>query len=469
MAPSGGLVRNYAAGLSLLIRLLDVAVCILAGVLAFLLRFGSYEVSLHVGYPVLIFVGALLVLVIFPLTGLYQSWRAHSLLVPIARALAVWVVVFAAVLALLVLAKQSAYFSRLWLADWFALQSAFLILVRIGMFGGLAWLRQHGYNQRFVVVVGDGAQGQGLVRQAAMSVSAGFVVTAIFNRDSSVVRAEQDWLHPAGSLRQYLTTHTVDEVWIVLPLNDSHLLSKVLAECDGIAASVRYVPELQDLYLLNHGVTEVLGTPMIDLRATPMQGHAFLLKALEDRLLAAFILVLIGPLMLLIACGIKLTSKGPILFRQKRNGWDGREIVVYKFRTMRLHQEDPGCVTQASPDDGRVTRLGAFLRRTSLDELPQFINVLQGRMSIVGPRPHAVEHNDYYRKIIDRYNLRHVVKPGITGWAQVNGLRGITETPDKMQQRVDYDLFYINNWSLLLDLKIILLTVTRGFVNKNAY
>ena len=172
---------------------------------------------------------------------------------------------------------------------------------------------------------------------------------------------------------------------------------------------------------------------------------------------------------LIIAIAIKLTSPGPVIFKQKRHGWDGRPIKVYKFRSMKIHQELDGKVTQAKQNDERITRLGAFLRKTSLDELPQFFNVLQGKMSIVGPRPHAIEHNELYKDQVEKYMLRHMVKPGITGWAQINGLRGETDTLEKMQKRVEYDLYYIENWSVWLDLKIIILSVFKGFINKNAY
>jgi putative colanic acid biosynthesis UDP-glucose lipid carrier transferase len=173
--------------------------------------------------------------------------------------------------------------------------------------------------------------------------------------------------------------------------------------------------------------------------------------------------------MLLIALAIYFTMGGPVLFKQIRNGWNGKLIRIYKFRTMKVHQELNGHVTQAQKDDERVTALGAFLRKTSLDELPQFYNVLQGRMSIVGPRPHVVAHNEYYRQMVPRYMLRHKVKPGITGWAQINGFRGETDTLDKMEKRVELDLYYIERMSLWLDLKIIVLTVVKGFVNRNAY
>ncbi len=208
---------------------------------------------------------------------------------------------------------------------------------------------------------------------------------------------------------------------------------------------------------------------MLDLSSSPMQWFSQVLKWLEDRVLGSMILVLISPLMLAIATGIKLTSQGPIFFRQSRHGWNGEIIQVLKFRTMVIHKENAGQVTQATKGDQRVTPFGCFLRRTSLDELPQFINVVAGSMSIVGPRPHAIAHNEQYKELIPRYMLRHKVKPGITGWAQINGLRGETDTLDKMRMRVEFDMHYIEHWSLWNDLKIILVTVFKGFINPNAY
>lgn len=193
-----------------------------------------------------------------------------------------------------------------------------------------------------------------------------------------------------------------------------------------------------------------------------------LTKAIEDLVLGAIIFLLISPLLVLIAIAIKATSPGPVLFKQKRHGWNGEVINVYKFRSMVVH-ESKGSIEQAKRADVRVTPLGAFLRRTSLDELPQFFNVLQGRMSIVGPRPHAVEHNEYYKELVPRYMLRHKVKPGITGWAQIHGFRGETDTLEKMENRVEYDLYYIEHMSVWLDLKIIVLTLFKGFRHQNAY
>jgi putative colanic acid biosynthesis UDP-glucose lipid carrier transferase len=208
--------------------------------------------------------------------------------------------------------------------------------------------------------------------------------------------------------------------------------------------------------------------PVVGICETPFTGTNELVKRISDIVLASIILVLIAPLLLLIALCVKLSSPGPAIFRQRRNGLDGSEITVYKFRTMRTMDNGP-VVAQATKDDPRITRFGAFLRRTSLDELPQFWNVLQGRMSIVGPRPHAVAHNELYRQLIKAYMVRHKVKPGITGWAQVNGLRGETETIEKMKSRVEYDLQYLRNWSLGLDLQIIVRTLRVILLDRNAY
>ena len=193
-----------------------------------------------------------------------------------------------------------------------------------------------------------------------------------------------------------------------------------------------------------------------------------ILKRIEDIVVSAIILLLISPILLLISISIKVTSKGPIIFKQKRGGINNKEIVVYKFRSMST-QDNGSIVKQATKNDARITPIGNFLRKTSLDELPQFINVIQGRMSVVGPRPHAVTHNIKYAKLVPEYNQRALVKPGITGLAQINGWRGETDTLEKMQKRVDTDLYYINNWNLWLDIKIIFMTIFKGFVNKNAF
>ena len=234
-------------------------------------------------------------------------------------------------------------------------------------------------------------------------------------------------------------------------------------------AEVRFIPDFEGMQLLNHRMSEVAGHLAVDLSVSPLDGVTRIVKRMEDLVLGALISLLILPVCLVIAIGIKATSPGPVLFKQYRTGANGKFFKVYKFRTMYVHQEPEGWVTQACPGDERITPIGAFLRKSSFDELPQFYNVLQGRMSIVGPRPHALAHNEYYKDIVESYMKRHKVKPGITGWAQVNGHRGGTDTIEKMEKRVAHDLWYIDSWSLGLDLKIIFLTIIKGFFNKNAY
>jgi putative colanic acid biosynthesis UDP-glucose lipid carrier transferase len=219
---------------------------------------------------------------------------------------------------------------------------------------------------------------------------------------------------------------------------------------------------------MNAGLSNLGEFPVVSIHETPFNGVDGWIKRLEDIVLSTLILSLISIPMLIIALGVKLSSSGPVFYKQNRYGLRGNRIEVWKFRTMTACEDDAE-VRQVQQSDVRVTPLGAFLRRTSLDELPQFINVLQGRMSIVGPRPHAVIHNEEYRKLISGYMLRHKVRPGITGLAQVNGWRGETDTLDKMEKRIEYDLAYIKNWSLLLDVKIILLTLFKGFSGKNVY
>jgi len=469
MKLGSGVLRRHTTTLSMVLRLLDLLVCIAAGFTAYLLRFGTDNLIPSPNYGALLVIGTLLTAIVFPMAGLYRSWRTQNPLAPAGRALLAWIVVFALLLILLVLGKQAEHFSRLWVAVWFLSGALLLMLLRWLAYGVLKQLRRRGFNRRYVVVVGSGDHARQLLRNIKDSLSSGLEVVAVFNGSEMVEEIEGHRVQPLATLANYLQTQTVDEIWIALPLEQSQKLREVLAQLRDCSANVRYVPDMQDLFLLNNGVTEILNIPMIDLMASPLQGNGWLLKGLEDRLLAALILLLISPLMLLVAVGVKLSSPGSVLYRQIRHGWDGREIVVYKFRTMCLHKEAQGRMTQASPQDVRLTAFGKLLRRTSLDELPQFINVLQGRMSIVGPRPHAIEHNAQYRAIISRYMLRHIVKPGITGWAQINGLRGITDTPDKMRRRVEYDFYYIENWSLWFDLKIIALTLFKGFVDKNAY
>jgi putative colanic acid biosynthesis UDP-glucose lipid carrier transferase len=265
-----------------------------------------------------------------------------------------------------------------------------------------------------------------------------------------------------------LREHHIREAYITFALSSQPRIRQMVAVLRDAAVSIYLVPDVFSVNVIQGRMRNMGGVPVVSLLESPFVGLNGLVKRLTDLVLASLILVLIAPALLLVAIGVKLSSPGPVLFRQRRNGLDGDEIVVYKFRSMRVMENGPQ-VTQATRGDPRVTPFGAFLRRTSLDELPQFINVLQGRMSIVGPRPHAVAHNEQYRPIIRSYMVRHKVKPGITGWAQVNGCRGETDVVEKMAARVHYDLDYLRNWSLGLDLRIIARTVRQMFFDRSAY
>jgi len=275
-------------------------------------------------------------------------------------------------------------------------------------------------------------------------------------------------LGTVDQLADYVKKHHVDIIYITLPMASQPRIVRLLQELQDTTASIYFTPDIFLVDLIQARMDTIGGIPVLAVCETPFYGTNAVVKRLSDIVLGTAILVAISPLLLLIALGVKLSSPGPVLFKQRRYGLDGREVVVYKFRSMKC-MDDGAVVKQATKNDERVTPFGAFLRRTSLDELPQFINVVQGRMSIVGPRPHAVAHNEQYRKLIRSYMIRHKVRPGITGWAQVNGLRGETETVDKMQARIEYDLDYLRHWSLTLDLQIIWRTLFVVWKKQNAY
>ncbi len=291
-----------------------------------------------------------------------------------------------------------------------------------------------------------------------------------FFEDRAPTRLPQVDHYPVlGSLNElsaYLKTHTVHKLYIALPMSSHPRILKLLDDLKDTTASIYFVPDIFVTDLIQGRVSDVNGIPVVSVCDTPFTGMDGFIKRTADVLFSLFVLILISPILIGIAIAVKLTSPGPIIFKQRRYGLDGQQILVYKFRSMTV-TEDGVTVTQATRNDQRITPLGAFLRKTSLDELPQFINVLQGRMSVVGPRPHAVAHNEEYRKLIKGYMVRHKVKPGITGWAQVNGFRGETDTLEKMEQRVHYDLEYLRNWSPRLDMLIVAKTVWLTIVGQD--
>ena len=357
------------------------------------------------------------------------------------------------------------------------MKAAALVALRLQMYLGLRWLRQQGRNTRRVVIAGAGDLGRRLAWNMVDTPWLGLRLSGFFDdrlvgkveiRPGSKHCKSYPILGNLNDMIAYIQENQVYMVYLALPLRAEERLREVVEALRDTTASVYYVPDVFTFSLLTAGFTDLRGIPLISLWETPFFGLNGWVKRIEDLVLASLILLFVSPVMLLVALGVKLSSPGPIIFKQRRYGLDGHEIVIYKFRTMKVC-EDGLQVPQATQNDHRVTAFGGFLRRTSLDELPQFINVLQGTMSIVGPRPHAVAHNEYYRRLIPGYMLRHKVRPGLTGWAQVNGWRGETETIEKMEKRVEYDLDYLRRWSLWFDLKIIWLTIFRGLKDSHAY
>lgn len=269
-------------------------------------------------------------------------------------------------------------------------------------------------------------------------------------------------------LRDLISTHRIRRLYIALPLTEAEQIEGLYIDLLDSSVDVIWTPDLQSLILLNHSVSEIEGLPAIHLNESPLTSYpaAAFSKAVLDRSVALIAIVLLSPILIATAIAVKCSSPGPVLFKQKRHGWNGKIIKVWKFRSMRMHNDQE--VKQATRTDPRITRVGQFIRRTSIDELPQLFNALQGHMSLVGPRPHAVAHNDYYTGKIDAYMARHRIKPGITGLAQISGCRGETETIEKMEKRVELDLAYINNWSLWMDIKILIKTPFTLF-SKNIY
>ena len=315
---------------------------------------------------------------------------------------------------------------------------------------------------RKAVIAGAGALGKQLADRITNASYLGVEITGYFDDRAperlEALEAGAKLLGPVASLAEYVKRNKIDIIYVALPMASQPRIIKLLDELCDTTASVYFVPDIFLFDLIQARMDSIGGIPVLAVCETPFYGVNGLVKRASDIVLASLILLAISPLMAAVALGVKLSSPGPVLFRQRRYGLDGQEIIVYKFRSMSVTEDGP-VIRQATRNDARVTPFGAFIRRTSLDELPQFINVLQGRMSIVGPRPHAVAHNELYRKLVKSYMIRHKVKPGITGWAQVNGLRGETDTVEKMKARIEYDLDYLRNWSLRLDLAIIWKTI----------
>ncbi|WP_448683462.1 undecaprenyl-phosphate glucose phosphotransferase [Pseudomonas nicosulfuronedens] len=460
-----GILRAHQSLISLAHRLSDILVIVLTGVV--LLSAGSGVLDAQ------LWVSVLLCVMLFHWLGelnqLYGSWRGESLLRESLSVTLYWSLAFFAVL-LLDISLRHVELEEPRRLGWFAVALLIMGGYRLAIRMLLRVARRHGFNSCNVAIYGTGEVGARLAETILAAPWMGLRLIGFY--DDRPQQMELGERVPVKGDRLALIeaarSGQIDKVYLTLPLSREPLLNELIRELSDTTVSVYLIPDLFMFDLLHARSESINGLATISIFDTPMDGPNAVLKRIEDVVLASLILLLIAVPMLLIAVAVKLTSRGPVLFRQTRYGMDGRPIRVWKFRSMTV-MEDGAAVIQASRNDCRITPLGAFLRRTSLDELPQFFNVLLGDMSVVGPRPHAVAHNEQYRRQVSRYMLRHKVKPGITGWAQVNGWRGETDTLEKMQKRIEFDLDYIENWSVWWDLKIVLLTLFKGFVHRNAY
>ena len=480
----------------LLARGLDVTLIVSGAVLASQIRFD--DIAQRSFYAAFVAFSAAFALAMFPAFGVYQSWRGRSKAGLAGQIALAWLMVQGCALVLMFSLHRIDFVSRLWFAYWTALSGGALIAVRLFVHAVLAHMRHAGLNLHQIAVVGCGPHGDAIARKIGAAPASGFRLAAAFNLDvggthgvhavsAAAVRAELaeseksrvrevtpalagvPMFDDLSEFAAFVRTHGVHELWLALPLSHERLILDLVAEFRNDLVNIRFMPDVRSVALFDGGMIDLLGVPAINLIASPLSPHALTQKELFDRLFAAVVLIALAPALIAIALAIKLSSRGPVLFKQKRKGACGRVFTIYKFRSMRVHTEKPGTVRQATRKDARITRVGAFLRRTSLDELPQFFNVLRGDMSVVGPRPHALEHDDLYRKVVAGYIDRYRIKPGITGWAQINGFRGETDRLEKMERRVEHDLYYLRNWSFALDMRIIAATIFKGFVHSNAY
>ncbi len=460
--------KDFAGGVNFLAQLLDFSGVILISLAIF--YFYVQEENVFALYLNSTIYFALITLGIFQKFNIYSSWRGRSKFERFRKITSAYLFVATFAVIVSALTKTTIQFSRVWFVAWVLGTLIYLNTYRIIIDLILQYSRRKGWNLKDIIVFGAGELGKSVGEKINEADWLGFNIVAYIDDDKDKIGKSLNGkeIISAEGLAAYIEEKQIREMWIALPFRNEERVRELIHELRHISISIKFIPDIFGFRLLNQEISEIAGIPILQLNGTPIHGLNRIIKEIEDKVISILILLGIWPILIAVAVAIKIESRGPILFKQIRNGWDGKKIKVYKFRSMFVHDEGDK-ITQAKKNDKRITRVGAFIRRTSLDELPQFINVLQGRMSIVGPRPHVISQNEEYKDQVDFYMQRHRVKPGITGWAQVCGYRGETDTLEKMSKRVEYDLYYIENWSLGFDIKIIFMTIFKGFINKNAY
>lgn len=467
------MLKKHSKFFESLLLLLDWFIISASWILSYYLRFYSGIVPVYKGIPPLKVYLTLLIFMIplwglvFKMFGLYRPRRIStkiSEVIDISKSSTFATLI---VISLTFLFRQYE-FSRLTFFYFWLINTIFLSLTRIMFREFLRFLRKHEYNLRYALIIGTEKLGQDLVCKLRKHPELGIRISGFLTNDMDSVGDKIQGIPVLGKysdVRELISNHKIDIVFVALPFSAYHQLKEVLDWIGDEMVSIMVLPDISDFVTLRGSVSEFEGMPLISLRDTPLYGWNIIVKRLLDIIFASLVLTFASPLMFIIAVVIKLTSEGPVLFKQERMGMDGKTFHMLKFRTMFINAEQVTGPVWAKKDDPRRTGIGKLLRMTSLDELPQFFNVLKGDMSIVGPRPERPVFIESFKDTIPKYMLRHKMKAGITGWAQVSGLRGNTS----LEKRIEYDLYYIENWSLNLDLKIIWLTVLNGFIDKHAY
>ncbi|QSA98578.1 undecaprenyl-phosphate glucose phosphotransferase [Methylococcus sp. EFPC2] len=464
-----GLFRRYGHTTIVLLRLLDVALLFAGGWAAYFLWLEHWNIDED--YRVALAVGLLAAIILFEITGVYRPWRG-SLRGDIGRLLRAWTFALLAVVGVVAIVRSQIWFgsSYRWIATWGVLGLTAMAGARLILAAVLRRARALGWFQGRILMVGLNPMAIASVKQLDDSPWAGLqVIGYLDDRAEPRFTAEGASLPRLGSLNEVaeiVARESVDEVWVAFPFRGEARAEQVLHALRHLPVSIRLVIDCFAFRMSKFlNLNEVAGIPTLDISVSPLHGINRYIKEFEDRSLALLALLLASPLMGLIALGVKLSSPGPVFYRQVRVGWNNRPFTMLKFRSMPVNTEAQSGPVWAKPGENRATPFGSFLRKSSLDELPQLINVLRGDMSLVGPRPERPDFVEVFKDQVPQYMKKHLVKAGITGWAQVNGWRGDTD----LNRRIEHDLYYIQNWSLWFDLEIALRTVVHGFVNKNAY
>ena len=463
-----GLFKQYGHTVILLLRFIDIAMLIGAAWVSH--YFWLRQFTIDQDYRIVIALGVLAAIIFFEIGQVYRPWRNDAMRGEIPRIIRAWVSAIVSVISIVALIRLQFWFgsSYRWMITWWVLGLVAVLAARSLLSLVLQWMRAHGWSQGRIIMVGLNQMAIAVSRQLSQSSWAGLQVIGYVDDQTAAPIKEADFSLPhlgkVKDLAAIVSKEAIDEVWIAFP--GEALAERAQHELRHLPVSIRLVI---DCFAFKHSkflsLNTVAGIPTLDVSVSPLHGVNRHIKEIEDRVLAFLLLLVISPLLLFIAIGVKLSSPGPVFYRQVRVGWNNRKFRMLKFRSMPVDAEAKTGAVWAKAGENRATRFGGFLRKTSLDELPQLINVLMGDMSLVGPRPERPDFVEVFKDQVPNYMKKHMVKAGITGWAQVNGWRGDTD----LNRRIEHDLYYIQHWSVWFDLEIALRTVLTGFIHKNAY